>query len=123
VPLPWSGDSAPYGFGGAPWLPQPADWAPLTVAAQESDPGSMLTLYRRALRIRSDEPALGDGSLEWLESGDGVLAFAREPGFTCVVNLSGTPVELPPHRTVLLSSVPLEAGRLPEDAAVWLVTG
>ena len=55
VPLPWSGDAAPFGFGPAgsvPWLPQPAGWAAMTVAAQEADPNSMLALYRSALRLR-----------------------------------------------------------------------
>jgi alpha-glucosidase len=123
VPLPWSGSAPPYGFGGAPWLPQPVDWGALTVAAQDGVADSMLTLYRHALWIRSDEPALGAGSLRWLEAGKGVLAFVREPGFACVVNLSTAPVPLPPHQAVLLSSVPLEADGLPTDAAVWLFTG
>ena len=50
VPLPWSGVRPPYGFGTtAPtWLPQPDDWAEFTVQAQDSDPSSTLTLYRRA---------------------------------------------------------------------------
>ena len=56
VPLPWSGDRPPYGFspdGSArPWLDQPDDWAPLTVAAQTGDPASMLALYRAGLRLR-----------------------------------------------------------------------
>ena len=50
VPLPWSGEHPPFGFrrpGAAPWLPQPPTWGALTVEAQEHDPGSMLTLYRR----------------------------------------------------------------------------
>ncbi|MBJ7530402.1 MAG: glycoside hydrolase family 13 protein, partial [Nocardioides sp.] len=41
VPVPWSGDAAPYGFGpgdAQPWLPQPDDWAPRSVAAQQADP-------------------------------------------------------------------------------------
>ena len=33
-----------------PWLPQPADWAALTVEAQQADPASTLALYRAALR-------------------------------------------------------------------------
>ena len=42
VPMPWSGTAAPYGFteGDATWLPQPSDWAALTVAAQRADDGS-----------------------------------------------------------------------------------
>ena len=41
VPLPWSGDEPPYGFSTASttWLPMPADWAGVTVAAQAGGPG------------------------------------------------------------------------------------
>ncbi|WP_291416952.1 glycoside hydrolase family 13 protein [Actinophytocola sp.] len=126
VPLPWSGDAAPYGFsnnGTAPWLPQPAGWAAFTVEAQTDDPGSMLELYRRALRLRSANPALGDGRMTWLpDLPAGVLGFDRDLGFTCVVNLSPDPVELPAPDQVLLSSQPLEGSLLPPDTTVWLRT-
>ena len=60
VPIPWSGDRAAVGFsppdGADAWLPQPADWAALTVAARTGDPGSMLELYRAALRLRREHP-------------------------------------------------------------------
>ncbi|MEU3795582.1 glycoside hydrolase family 13 protein [Streptomyces fructofermentans] len=124
VPLPWDGDTPPFGFGpegSGTWLPQPQAWKSLTAAAQEQDPSSMLALYREALRIRRAEPALGDGSLSWeSEPGSDVLSFRRDPGFRCVVNLSPHPVELPAHRVVLLAGGPLEDGRLPSDTAVWL---
>ena len=81
VPLPWSGEAPPYGFTtGTPWLPQPADWAPLTAEAQAADEGSTLSLYKRALRVRKASPALGDGELLWRDSGhQDVLAIER-PG-------------------------------------------
>jgi alpha-glucosidase len=125
VPLPWSGAAAPFGFSPAgaaeePWLPQPADFAGVTVAAQETDAGSMLALYREALALRHSQPALGGGELTWRPAEPGVLAFDRDPGFTCVVNLSDGPVALPHGARVLLSSVQLVDGRLPVDAAVWL---
>ena len=125
VPLPWSGAAAPFGFSpeGAtkePWLPQPANFAGVTVAAQETDAGSMLALYRAALALRHSHPALGGGELTWRPAEPGVLAFDRDPGFTCVVNLSDGPVALPYGARVLLSSVPLVDGRLPVDAAAWL---
>jgi alpha-glucosidase len=125
VPLPWSGAAAPFGFSpeGAvkePWLPQPADFAAVTVAAQETDDGSMLALYRAALAVRRCHPALGGGELTWRPSEPGVLVFDRDPGFRCVVNLADHPVALPADARVLVSSVPLVEGRLPVDAAVWL---
>ncbi|MFJ8828817.1 glycoside hydrolase family 13 protein [Micromonospora aurantiaca] len=127
VPLPWQGDTPPFGFSpdgatAAPWLPQPADWKDRTVRAQTGDPHSMLELYRAALTLRRAEPALGDGTLTWLPAPDGVLAFAREPGFTCLVNLGGAAVPLPAHDRLLLASGPLDDDRLPPDTAVWLRT-
>jgi alpha-glucosidase len=125
VPIPWSGQAAPCGFSPAratadPWLPQPSDWAALTVEAQAGDPDSMLELHRTALRIRREHPALGDGTMTWLDAPEGILAFSREPGLTCVVNLSAEPYELPAHSQLLLSSGPLEDGVLRPDQAVWL---
>jgi alpha-glucosidase len=124
VPLPWSGSAPPYGFnttGAEPWLPQPANWTSSTVEAQVGVGESMLELYRSALRLRRTE--LGDGSLVWLDDQpDGVLAFAREGGFACVVNLSERAVALPPHTEVLLTSRALDGEELPPDTAVWLRT-
>jgi alpha-glucosidase len=126
IPIPWSGSKAHYGFSpddatASPWLPQPADWAPRTLEAQTDDETSMLELYRTALRIRREHPALGDGTLTWLDNAsDGVLAFQRDPGFICVVNLSTEPYPLPDHTSVLLTSEPVEDNRLAPDQAAWL---
>jgi alpha-glucosidase len=125
VPVPWSGDSAPYGFSpeGAsapPWLPQPAGWGPLSVEAQTGDESSMLELYRAALRLRRATPALGDGELTWLEQPDGVLGFTRGADVGCLVNVTGEPVALPEGYDVLLTSGPLVDGRLPAATSVWL---
>ena len=45
--------------GSTPWLPQPASWAALSVAAQSGDPSSMLELYRAALGLRASAPRPG----------------------------------------------------------------
>jgi alpha-glucosidase len=126
VPLPWSGGGPPYGFSpeGAtspPWLPQPDDWADLTVEAQQGVAASMLELYRAALGLRRTTAALGDGTLEWLDLPEGCLGLRRESGFACLVNVAGEPVELPAGYGVLLASDELEDGLLPRDTAVWLV--
>jgi alpha-glucosidase len=127
VPLPWSGVEPPFGFsppGAAsdPWLPQPKEWRDLTVEAESRAPGSMLELYRGALRIRHGEPSLGDGPMTWLPSAPGVLAFDRGGNVRCVANLSAAPVDLPPHSEVILASGPLPAGQLPPDTSAWLRT-
>jgi alpha-glucosidase len=126
VPIPWSGDTPPFGFGpgsSQPWLPQPAEWAQLTVARQEADPTSMLALYRAALELRHDRPALGDGTLYWIETDGELLAFRRDPGFVCVVNVGDDPAPPPDavrDGSLLLSSGPLEVdGRLPGASAAW----
>jgi alpha-glucosidase len=119
VPLPWSGSAPPFGFStGEPWLPQPAGWKELTAERQDADPRSMLALYRAALRIRRER--LGDGTMTWLPLGPGVLAFTRDSGLTCVVNLGPGPVPLPPHEQVLLASGPIEGDTLPVDTAAWV---
>ncbi|MEG3634747.1 glycoside hydrolase family 13 protein [Micromonospora palythoicola] len=131
VPIPWSGDLAPYGFGPAgsalSWLPAPTTWRALSVAAQTGTPGSTLELYRAALRIRHTHPALaGLGGITWLETGPGVLAFQREAAgtvLTCVVNISDAPVVIDGYGTPLVASSTLterDCGHLlPVDAAVW----
>jgi alpha-glucosidase len=127
VPLPWSGAAPPFGFSpdgaaGAPWLPQPAAWSDRTVEAEDGDPGSMLNLYRAALRARRAEAALGDGPMVWLPSADGVLAFGRgdDAGFVCVVNLSGADVEIPVDGEIVLASRPMPSSGVPSDTAVWI---
>jgi alpha-glucosidase len=124
VPIPWAGSEPPYAFSGAgaarPWLDQPDDWAPLTVAAQAGNPASMLALYRAGLRLRRTAPWEGDGDLRWIDTPDSVLAFARGDRFACLVNFGPEPFDLPADSTVLIASGELEGGALPQDTTVWL---
>ena len=124
VPIPWSGDTAPFGFGSAdapPWLPQPERWAGLTAAAQDNDPASHLNLYRAALAERRRNPALGDGTLTWDDDvPSGVLSFTREPGFRCIVNFGPDEFTLPSGAEVLATSAPADGGTIGPDEAVWL---
>ena len=123
VPLPWEGDVAPFGFSrtARTWLPMPAEWAALTVEKQLEDEGSTLSLYRHALDVRRRHPAFRGDALEWYGAPAGCFAFRRRGGgLICALNTSATPISLPPGE-VLLSSVPLVEGKLPPDAAAWLV--
>ena len=134
VPIPWSGTGTGFGFSltsegacpAAPWLPEPAGWGRYSVESQFADEHSILNLYRAALRLRRDHPALGPGTLRWVgqegtgQEEGGLLCFAREPGFILAVNFGPVPAPLPAHREVLLASGPIAGGSLPPDTAAWL---
>ena len=126
VPMPWSGDRPPFGFSAASrtWLPMPASWASLTVETEAADPASMLSLYRSALRLRRDHRALGRGEVRWVgDPSDDVLVLdltGEGETVRVVVNLGRSSAELPAG-DLLLASAPPIGGRLPAEAAAWLL--
>ena len=123
VPIPWSGDAPPFGFStnADTWLPMPADWEALTVEKQRADPGSTLSFYRRALELRRERTEFDGGEFEWLASTPELLIFERNGGaLVCALNFDRRPMVLPPGE-VILASAPLVDGKLPPDAAAWLV--
>ena len=120
MPLPWTTGGPSYGFGprrrAAPAAARLV--GDLTVAAQEGDPASTLTLYREALRLRHD--LQGAEELTWHSArGASVLDLERPGGWRCVTNMGAETVE-PAEGEVLLASGPLEDGRLPADTSAWL---
>ncbi|MGL5824472.1 MAG: glycoside hydrolase family 13 protein, partial [Nocardioides sp.] len=123
VPLPWGGDAPPFEFGpadgAAPWIPQPADWAELTVAAQESDRLSTLNFYRAALRERC---RLTGDTVTLIDLGSDVVAFTRAD-ILVVLNCGPEPIGLPAEEIVIASaSVEQQptARMLPANSAAWL---
>jgi alpha-glucosidase len=135
VPLPWSGTSRPYGFspdGTKPWLPQPAAWRGLSVAAQEAKPTSTLNFFRAALAKRREVVGSLGTAVSFAGSPPGVLAFEREPGFVCVLNCSKRPIRLSSIRPRLAPGLgdlviasgkakQLAAGVLPPDTSAWFL--
>jgi alpha-glucosidase len=83
TPMQWDG-SPNAGFcpaGVEPWLPVSADYETRNVAAQSTDPASMLTLYRRLLALRRASPALYGGSYRPLDGvPDDCFVYLRESG-------------------------------------------
>jgi alpha-glucosidase len=119
VPLPWATEGSSFGFGtGDAHLPQPAWFSRYAVDAQDGVEGSTLELYRKALKLRRELQTAEE--LEWVETGSPkVLQFSRDGGWQSVTNFGAEPVELPAGE-VLLSSAPLEAGKLPANTTAWL---
>jgi alpha-glucosidase len=79
TPMQWD-PSASAGFTtGTPWLPVSPDWRRVNVATESGDPRSMLSLYRRLIRIRKESPALSLGTFRCLDEGPAdCLVYARE---------------------------------------------
>jgi alpha-glucosidase len=119
VPIPWEADAPSYGFGpsDASWLPQPASWAEYALDRQRDVPGSTWELYRSALGLRRAR-GLGRATLTWQEAPAEALAF-RVAGVLVLTNFGAEPVALPAGARVLLSSEPLDDGRVPADVTVW----
>jgi len=73
-----------------PWLPIGDANRAVNVDWSRKDPGSMLALYQRLLRLRRAEPVLVVGQLTEMDASDGVLQFARADGkrrFRVIINL------------------------------------
>ena len=82
VPVPWGGSQAPYEFGpgtGQPWIPMPADWADVTVAAEAADPESTLAFYRAALAARRTFSTTAGDSVDLSGTEGDVLVDAPRP--------------------------------------------
>jgi len=127
VPLPWTADPKG-GFGFSTndslklhesWLPQSPWMGDFAVDTQDGVEGSTLTMYRTALAIRKTEAGLGDGPMEWIQTGADVVAFKRPGNFACYINF-GAPLELPSDSKILIASGPITGHTLPTDTAVWV---
>ncbi|TFV48184.1 glycoside hydrolase family 13 protein [Blastococcus sp. TF02A-35] len=131
VPMPWNATPG-VGFsprGSAqPWLPIPAEWRRYAVSRQARDDSSMLHLYRRALAVRAEHPALGAGEASVSRRGEllTVRSTAEGRSVRCVVNMGEHTVLVRTAGTLLLSSAPQVAHTarrtlaLPPNTAVWI---
>ena len=78
TPLAWD-SSKTGGFGSdKPWLPLARDYKVHSVEKQQSDPISMLNLYRQLLRLRNTSDALRYGSYRSITLHPNVFAYIRE---------------------------------------------
>jgi alpha-glucosidase len=77
TPMPWD-EGTHAGFSSAtPWLPVPPQHRALAVSRQDADVGSTLNSFRRFMHWRSQQPALIDGAIAFLDLPEPVLGFVR----------------------------------------------
>jgi alpha-amylase len=113
TPMPWTGGRAGGFTTATPWEPLQPDSLTANVAAQDSDPTSLLNHYRQLIRLRASTPALGaTGDFIALETGaDAVIAYLRRHGGQTVLviaNLGDAPVSRP---RISSATAVLPAGR------------
>lgn len=85
TPIIWDDALPNAGFSDAPeeklWLPVNKDDLPLAVTRQQQDPTSFLSLYKAAIRLRQELPAIRDGRYIPLKSdNEDVLVYGRDAG-------------------------------------------
>jgi alpha-glucosidase len=117
TPMPWTGAPGGGFTTGEPWLPFGPDLAVRNVTAQERDPGSMLSLYRRLIALRRREPALSVGDYGAIAAAGEVLCYERRCGprkLRILLNLGDAAVRLslaePSAMRIALSSEPERTG-------------
>jgi alpha-glucosidase len=80
TPMQWDA-SANGGFSsGEPWLPVSPNCSDVNVETEKDDPLSMLTLYRRLIGLRRDDPALVGGAWKPLCVQGGAFVYLRVAG-------------------------------------------
>ncbi len=97
TPMVWVTDNASGGFtSGTPWLPVKAPHLPLSVAAQDGQPSSMLTHYRAALAFRRAHKVLRTGAMADIRATGDVAAFRRsgDAEIFCAFNLCDNTAEV-----------------------------
>ncbi len=130
VPLPWSDESAPFGFtSGTPWLPMQDGWKDLTIEKQNVDPKSSLNIYRNALELRT-EHLVTTGGMTWLESPkhgskNPLLLAYRRGDVSVYMNLGESSVEVEITGKVLIASAGTPDGRdgkisIPPVSTLWV---
>jgi glycosidase len=79
TPMQWSGEEHGGFTAGRPWEPLQPNYREANVVSQDSDPDSLLNLYRRLIHLHTAHPALGHGSFTPLVASSGnVAAFLRQ---------------------------------------------
>ncbi|HVP20961.1 MAG TPA: alpha-amylase family glycosyl hydrolase [Anaerolineaceae bacterium] len=96
TPMEWTSDNNGGFTTGTPWEPVNSDYTSKNVAAQEKDPNSLLSTYRKLIQIRNQHPSLRTGDLVSVDaSNPHVYATLRTRGKDAIltlINLSDQPV-------------------------------
>lgn len=109
TPMQWTADSN-VGFSeNLSWITIPEDAYKINVEDQQKDPDSMLSFYKKLLRLRKNHSALLAGDYEFLRYEDDMIYFVRKDWVEKIVvalNFSNQPktLDIDPNVELLLST-------------------
>lgn len=119
TPFPWTPQQPNAGFtapGVKPWHPLTGDVVRFNVATEEAEPGSMLQLYRRLIRLHADSPALQHGRLVPVQTNDhGCLVEMRDTADDAVLVLANYAATPRPGPVVSIASSWIRPGWVPQE--------
>ena len=99
TPMQWDGSPAAGFTSGTPWIGLPEGHERISAEAEEQDETSVLSYYKRLIRLRKQEKAISDGDIRFILPGEeGIIAYERTLGpdkITVFCNYTGQPREVP----------------------------
>ncbi|MDP4172231.1 MAG: alpha-amylase family glycosyl hydrolase, partial [Bacillota bacterium] len=119
TPMQWnSGEHV--GFSETlPWITIPDGASNINVEDQQNDPKSMLSFYKKLLKLRKEHSALSMGEYEYLRNDDGMISFVKKDTSERIVvllNFSEQPrvIDVNPDAELLLATKQknLESGKI-----------
>ena len=119
TPMQWTpGPQAGFSTDPHTWLPVASDYKTVNVETETGERTSLLQWHRQLIAMRHNNPALRDGSLIMLDTGNpSVLSYVRKsskgPSVVVAVNCTATPQTLSLQKTLQES---LEAAGAPPHA-------
>ncbi len=100
TPMQWNGRENAGFTSGRPWISLPDNYKTINVEAEMADKDSILYYYRRLIAIRKEEPAVAEGSIEFIETSDPqILAYRRilgEDEILAIHNFGSEEKDVPP---------------------------
>jgi alpha-glucosidase len=94
TPMQWDATPSAGFTSVSPWLPVADDFMRINVAAAQSEPTSILSLYKRLIELRRAESALSVGDFAHLPAGEDLIAYVRKADtrrILIVLNLGSRP--------------------------------
>jgi alpha-glucosidase len=122
TPMQWQGSKNAGFTQGKPWLRLDENFEKQNVQWQRADPHSLLSLYRRLIAFRQQEPSLMTGSYAAVHADEHILAFIREAvgshRFLVILNLTNEACLFQPGNILLKGTIVLASSLKLENTSV-----